>query len=186
MEEITLVLPRERIPVLIGTNGSTKSEIEESFGVDLDIDSGEGVVRISAREGMGDPINLLRARDVVVAIGRGFSPDKALLLRDEDMMLDVIDLREVLGKNENQIRRVKGRVIGEEGKMRRAIEEATGARLSIYGHTIAIIGDYESASFAREAVEMLINGKQHSTVYKFLSARRRAMKRMGPGAAPGG
>ncbi len=186
MEGLTLVLPRERIPVLIGTNGAVKSEIEESFGVMLDIDSGEGVVRISPREGRGDPVNLLRARDAVMAIGRGFSPDKALSLRDEDMMLDIIDLREVLGKNENQIRRVKGRVIGERGKMRRAIEEATGAKVSIYGHTIAMIGDYESITFAREAVEMLIKGRQHSTVYKFLSARRRAMKRMGPGGARGG
>lgn len=186
MEGLTLVLPRERIPILIGTGGATKSEIEESFGVALDIDSEEGVVRISPKEGRGDPVNLLRARDVVMAIGRGFSPDRALLLRDEDMMLDIIDLREILGKNENQIRRVKGRVIGEQGKMRRAIEEATRAKISIYGHTIAIIGDYESLTFAREAVEMLIKGMQHSTVYKFLSARRRAMKRMGPGGLRGG
>lgn len=173
-----MVLPKERIAILIGVNGATRSEIERSFGVALNIDSSEGVVEISPGDGQGDPINLLRARDVVMAIGRGFSPEKALLLKDEDMILDIIDLRDVLGKNENQIRRVKGRVIGEWGKMRRAIEEATGAKLSVYGHTIAFIGDYESASFAREAAEMLIKGRQHSTVYRFLSAHKRALKRM--------
>ena len=63
---------------------------------------------------------------------------------------------------------LKGRVIGREGKIRRLLEEMTNAKVSVYGHTIAMLGDYETVTAAREAIELLLKGKQHSTVYKLL------------------
>ena len=44
----------------------------------------------------------------------------------------------------------------------------TGTYISVYDNYVAIIGDFESANVAKEAIEMLIQGRQHSTVYKFL------------------
>ncbi|MCW4043420.1 MAG: KH domain-containing protein, partial [Candidatus Bathyarchaeota archaeon] len=87
-----------------------------------------------------------------------------------------IDLREIFGRNEDTISRIKGRVIGRGGKTRQLIEELTKADVSIYGHTISLIGDYDSISIAREATLLLLEGKQHSTVYKFLRQRRREQK----------
>ena len=104
----------------------------------------------------------------MLAIARGFSPDRALKLIDDDIVLDIMDLRETFGKNERDIARLKGRVIGREGKIRRLIEEMTDAKVSVYGHTIALLGEYETVTAAREAIELLLKGKQHSTVYKLL------------------
>lgn len=154
--------------VLIGRDGSTKSNIEDAFKARLLIQSQGGVVEIVPREDSDDPTTILRARDVVLAIGRGFSPERALELADEDIILDVIDLRETFGKNERDIARLKGRVIGREGKIRRLIEEMTDAKVSVYGHTIAMIGEYETVTAARGAIELLLKGKQHFTVYKLL------------------
>jgi ribosomal RNA assembly protein len=119
---------------------------------------------------------LLKARDIVTAIGRGFSPDRAFALRDDEIILDIIDLREIFGRNEDTISRIKGRVIGRGGKTRILIEELTRTDVSIYGHTVSLIGDYDSISIAREATLLLLEGKQHSTVYKFLRQRRREQK----------
>ena len=154
--------------VLIGREGSTKSKIEHAFKSRLLIQSQGGVVEILPREDSDDPTTILRARDVVLAIGRGFSPERALELADEDIVLDIIDLRETLGKNDRDIARMKGRVIGREGKIRRLIEEMTDTKVSVYGHTISMIGEYETVTAAREAIELLLKGKQHSTVYKLL------------------
>jgi len=96
---------------------------------------------------------------------------------DEDIVLDVIDLRETFGKNEREIARLKGRVIGREGKIRRLIEEMTDAKVSVYGHTISMLGEYETVTAAREAIEMLLKGKQHSTVYKLLRKIKRESKK---------
>ncbi|MBS7621647.1 hypothetical protein KEJ32_06015, partial [Candidatus Bathyarchaeota archaeon] len=68
---------------------------------------------------------------VVTAIGRGFSPEHAFkLIQDEEAVLDIIDLRIIFGKSESDIRRVKGRIIGMDGKTRRLIEELTDTNIA--------------------------------------------------------
>jgi len=166
--KISTTIPLERVGVVIGREGVTKTKIEEAFNSRLLIQSETGVIDIIPRVDSSDPTTVLRARDVVLAIGRGFSPERALKLVDDDVVLDVIDLREILGKNEREIARLKGRVIGREGKIRRLLEEMTNAKISVYGHTISMLGDYETVTAAREAIELLLKGKQHSTVYKLL------------------
>ena len=175
--KISATIPLERVGVVIGREGVTKNKIEEAFNSRLLIQSETGVIDIVPRADSSDPTTILRARDVVLAIGRGFSPERALKLMDDDIVLDVIDLRETLGKNEREIARLKGRVIGREGKIRRLIEEMTNAKISVYGHTISMLGDYETVTAAREAIELLLKGKQHSTVYKLLRKRKSESKK---------
>jgi ribosomal RNA assembly protein len=171
------MIPHDRIGVILGREGATKTEIEQAFKVKLTVNSESGTIEVTPSEDNDDPSTILRARDVVTAVGRGFSPERAMTLIDDDMVLDVIDLRELFGKNESDINRIKGRVIGSEGKMRQLLEEMTDAKVSVYGSTIAMIGEYEAVSAARQAIEMLIKGKQHSSVYKFLRRTRSETKR---------
>jgi ribosomal RNA assembly protein len=172
-----LRIPKDRVGALIGPEGKTKKIIEGKLSVELQID-GEGGVTLMLAENAEDPSLLFRAKDAVTAIGRGFSPEHALrLVRDEEAILDVIDLRAIFGRSESDIRRVKGRVIGMEGKTRRTIEELTDTDVSVYGHTISIIGNIEQAQVAREAIQMLIDGSLHSTVYRFLHRKRRELKK---------
>ena len=172
-----VMIPRERVGVLIGPNGGTKTRIEETTDVELKIDSREGDVEIMLRPDADDPTQIFRARDVVTAIGRGFAPDCALRLLDEAVTLEVIDLRELLERSEAALQRVKGRIIGKNGKTRRLIEELTGADICIYGHTVSIIGGPGQFEAARVAVEMLIEGRYHKTVYGFLHRKRRELKK---------
>src|SRR3989441_11654792 len=170
-------IPKDRIGVLVGPKGTVKSRVEDSMGVDLTIDSETGLVDIRLRKDTQDPSNALRAKDIVVAIGRGFSPERALSLVNEDNTLDVLDLHDIFGKNESEIRRVDGRIIGREGKTRRIIEEFTGTLISVSGHTVSIIGTFDGVSTAKDALEKLISGRQHGTVYKFLRKRRAQTKK---------
>jgi ribosomal RNA assembly protein len=171
-------IPKERVGVVIGPDGTTKKNIEEKLAVELEIDSDAGDVHISVSENVTDPSTLFRAKDVVTALGRGFSPEHAFrLLRDEDVLMELIDLRGVLGKSEADLKRVKGRIIGMNGKTRRIIEELTDANVAVYGHTVGVIGTLEQVQVAREAIEMLVKGSMHSTVYRFLHRKRRELKK---------
>lgn len=171
-------IPKERIGVVIGPEGTTKKNIEEKLMVELEIDSDAGDVNITLAEKATDPSTLFRAKDVVTALGRGFSPEHAFrLVRDEDVALDLIDLRGILGKSETDLKRVKGRIIGQNGKTRRIIEELTDASVAVYGHTVGIIGTLDQLEVAREAIEMLVKGSMHSTVYRFLHRKRRELKK---------
>lgn len=173
-----LKIPRERIGVLIGPNGATKKYIERTLSVELEIESETGGVRVTLTENTEDPSLLFKAKDVINAIGRGFSPELAFrLIRDEEAFLNIIDLRAIFGRSESDIKRVKGRIIGMDGKTRRIIEELTETSVCVYGHTVGLIGDIEQVQAAREAIQMLIRGSLHSTVYRFLHRKRRELKK---------
>ena len=171
-------IPRDRIGALIGPNGRVKENIEKRLSVELQINSETGDITITLNPNAQDPSLLFRSKEVITAIGRGFSPERAFrLLKDDEATLKVIDLREVVGRSPSDIKRLKGRVIGKEGKTRRIIEELTGASISVYGHTISIIGNMDQAEAAGKAAQMLMRGSQHSTVYRFLHKKRRELKK---------
>ena len=178
MAQLLVKIPKERIGVLIGPNGKVKENIEKKVSVNLEIDSETGDITVNLNKDVTDPSLLFKARDAVLAIGRGFSPGRAYkLFEDEDCMLTIIDLREIFGRSQSDIKRIKGRIIGKEGRTRKIIEELTDATVSVYGHTISIIGGLEEAETAREAISMLIKGSQHATVYRYLQRKRTELKK---------
>lgn len=171
-------IPKERVGVLIGPEGKVKAHIEEKLQVKLVIDSESGGVAIILSEKATDPSLLLKAKDVVTAIGRGFQPEITYrLIRNEEELFDMVDLRLIFGRSDSDIKRIKGRIIGEDGKTRRLIEELTEANVVIYGHTIGIIGTFEEVDAARNAVQMIVEGCQHQTVYKYLQKKRSELKK---------
>ncbi len=164
-------IPLERVAVLVGKDGKVKKKIEE-YGVKLNIDSKNGDITVEG----DDAVTELDVQNVVKAIGRGFSPHHALLLLNEDYYFELMDMRDYAGKSTKNIHRVAGRVIGKDGKTRMAIEDTTGVKLSVYGTTICIIGKAESMDIAGKAIDMLLNGSNHSTVYTFLNKEKKRMK----------
>lgn len=178
MEQKTFIrIPGDRIGVLIGNNGKTRRRIESTFGVKITVESDSGGVEIKVNQDQPDVSVMFTVKNIVKAIGRGFSPKKALMLQDEDNDIMVIDLEEYVGTSKNAQNRVRGRIIGKEGKSRELLEELTECQVSVYGGTVALIGPYEMLQMAKEAVEMLLNGSFHKTVWNHLYAYRRKMRK---------
>ncbi len=167
-------IPKSRIGVLIGKNGEVKKKMEKITGVKIEIDSQEGDVLIDDED--ADSFMALKAKYFVMAVARGFSPQRAWRIFNEDVYFEIIDIKDFTGKKENRIRVLRGRLIGTNGKTRKKIEELSGAELSISGHMVAIIGNYYQLESAKRAVEMLLQGSKHATIYSFLERRKREMK----------
>ena len=108
--------------------------------------------------------------NVVKAIGRGFSAKKSLLLLEEDQYLIIITLD---GETEKTTKRLMSRVIGKEGRAKKNIQRMTGCSICISGKTIAIIGTAGGVDAASSAVEDLLKGKKHATMYINLEKRNR-------------
>ena len=161
-------VPLDRIGVLIGENGKVKTEIMKRTRTKITVDSSTGMVIIEPESPNVPPFMVMKAQEVVRAIAYGFPPDKALKLLDEDQILVIVDLKQYVGDSPNHLQRIKGRIIGEKGKARKTLEEMTGTYIVVYDNYVAIIGDYETANIAKQAIEMLIQGRQHSTVYRFV------------------
>ncbi len=171
-------VPRDRIGVIIGKNGKVKGEIQDKCNVLIEIDSKTGDAIISSKsEPMSTRMEPFKAVEVITAISKGFSPRRAYrLIEGEEDTFQLIDLRDYAGKSSNSMERIKGRIIGEEGKSRRTIEDLTGAYISIYGHSVGLIGKSDQIKIASDAVTMLSKGKSHKTVYTMLQEARRKAK----------
>ncbi|NJD99626.1 RNA-processing protein [Thermococcus sp. LS1] len=170
-------IPKDRVAVLIGKKGRTKKEIERRTKTRIEVDSETGEVFITATKETDDPLAVWKARDVVTAIGRGFSPERAFRLFNEGEVLEVINLTDIIiGNDKNALPRVRGRIIGRKGRTREIIEEMSGADVSVYGKTVAIIGNPIQVEVAKTAIEKLAKGSPHGVVYKYLERRKKDLE----------
>ena len=169
-------VPGERIGALIGKKGAVVERIKQECNVHVEIESETGNVTVgydsfSLLEG-----NPFKALEIISAIARGFSPERAFKLLREDVVFQLIDMRDYVGTSQSSMNRLKGRIIGERGKSRRTIEELSGSYVSVYGHTVGFIGIFEAIKVAVEAIIMLSRGSSHKSVYAMLQNYRRKLK----------
>ncbi len=164
-------VPKERVAVIIGQKGAVKRALQQHAGIRLHVDSHEGLVTLEGE----DSLALYQAQHVIKAIGRGFNPEIAQLLLRQDYVLEEIKLTDYANTKES-ILRLKGRVIGQGGKSRENIERLTNTFISVYGKTVCVVGELAWADIAKRAVEKLLQGSMHKTVWKFLEGQRRKLK----------
>lgn len=168
-------IPQDRVAVLIGSKGATKRMLQKRCGVRFSVDT-EGLVAINDEVETADPLMVLKIADVIRAVGRGFSPERAVRLLEDDEYLEVYELKDYC--NPSQTKRVRGRLIGTDGKTRRIIEDLTGVWMNVHGNTVALIGNSVSLPIARHAVEMILNGSEHASVYSYLESQRPRLRIM--------
>jgi len=169
-------IPMGRVGALIGRNGETKKFLEEKSGIKLDIDSKTGEVTLQDAEDT-DALMIMKVENIVKAVGRGFSPENAFLLFNDEMDFFVFNLHDYVGKHESHLKRVKSRVIGREGKTKHVLEELTDSKVSVYGHTVGLISDMMRMNILKKSIDMLITGSKHATVYHFVEAQMKELKR---------
>lgn len=164
-----VMVPEERVAVLIGSDGETKEDLQDLTDCKVSIEDNN--VRIE-----GGPIDEMDAQRIVKAIGRGFNPEKAFRMVEKDVTFHLIDIKDY-ADTKNSEDRLKGRVIGRDGEARRHIEKMTEVDISVYGTTIGLIGKAQNIEIAMEAIRMLLQGSSHSTAYNYLEKNQGKIKR---------
>jgi len=165
-----LKIPKDRVAVLIGKNGETKKELEEQTNTKITIDSGTGEVVVDGE----DALKLYAVKEIITAIGRGFNPEYARLLLKPDYSLEIVNITEYAGTQKSLIR-LRGRVIGQEGKSRKYIEHLTGVFIVVYGKTIGMLGEHQRVLLAKRAIEQLLKGSPHGNVFKWLETKLKTL-----------
>ena len=143
-------------------------KLEELAGVKITL---EDSVEIDC----DDPVKAMSVKSVIKAFGRGFGMEDALYLLDESYELCIIDVKD-FAKSAKRGDELKGRVIGSAGKTKNIIEKLANVKVSIYGKTISIIGKWDNVQLASQAVCMLLEGRKHTGVYKFLDENIKRVK----------
>lgn len=159
-----IIIPEERLRIL-RKDDKWKEELKKFLNVEIELNE---EILING----DDPFQVMRMKEIMKAFGRGFDFDAAFDLLDEEYLLETIDIGEFTGKSKRRRAVLKGRAIGTEGRTKKMIEKDTEVKIAIYGKTISIIGKWNNLRIAKEAIEMILSGKMHNTVYRFLGTRK--------------
>ena len=158
-----ITIPEERIKIL-KKNKKWKKWIENFCNVKVKIEDNDILME-------GDPLEILRIKEVFRAFGRGFSWNDSLNLLDENYFLEIINLKDYTRKR-NRMIELKGRVIGKNGKIKRIIERETDTKIAIYGKTISVMGKLKNLRIAAKVIRTILEGKKHGTALKISEERR--------------
>ncbi len=168
-----LRVPKERVAVIIGEKGSIRRRIEKETSTKVYVNTSEEYVAISAE----DNLNVYLCKDIIKAIARGFNPDIALRLLNEENTFEIVDIKEYSNKSRNKFIRLRSRVIGKEGKARKNIEKMTNTDVCVYGKTVGIIGSVGNVLIAKQAITKLLGGSPHGNVYRAIEDRKNGRRR---------
>lgn len=123
----------------------------------------------------GESLDEYEAIKILEAINLGFSAKRALTLLEPNMTWKSFNIKEFTRRK--NLKDVRARIVGTEGKTKRAIEEISACEISLKENTLSIIGPGESIEEAVTALKNLIRGSKQSNVYKFLESRNTERKR---------
>ncbi len=114
----------------------------------------------------GNELNEFLVERIIQAVDFGFYPEDALLLENENFVLEFIDIKEHTRRK--NLKDVRARVIGTRGKAKKTLERLTGAVLVIKSNQIGVIVDSEHLDTTIQAIESLIHGSNHGNVFSYL------------------
>ena len=144
-----------------------KKELEKKLNVNLEI--------IGRRVNIeGEPLDEFGALKVFEAINFGFSVGKALMLVNDEVIFKKIHIRNFTRRN---LKDIRARLIGTNGKTRKTISEITGCEILIKEGEVGIIGDAERVDDVERAIIHLIKGAKQGNMYKFLERMNRERKK---------
>ena len=118
----------------------------------------------------GKPEDEYIAEKVIDAINFGFPFSDALLIKEEDNMLEIINIKDHTKRSD--LNRVRARIIGTQGKTLKTLCNLTNCHFELKDNEVGIIGNPEYIENAQEAIIHIIKGSKQANVYKFLESHQ--------------
>jgi RNA-binding protein PNO1 len=123
-------------------------------------------VELKTCEKTEDSGSIQKGQDFLEAFMMGFEiQDAVALLRLEDLYIDSFMVTDVRMLSGDHLSRAIGRIAGQDGKTKYAIENATRTRLVIADQKVHILGSYANIRLAKDAICNLIIGSPPGKVY---------------------
>jgi KH domain-containing protein len=114
----------------------------------------------------GSPENEYSAEKTIDAINLGFPVPIALLIKQEEFLLERIDIKKYTPRKDYET--IRARIIGTKGKTLRTLATLTECYFEIKNNEVGIIGSPERIKNAQDAIISLVQGSKQANVYAFL------------------
>jgi len=140
-----------------------KEKLEKALKVKLSF-SGKNIII------KGLPLEEFVAEKVIDAMELGFMFHQAILIADEEFVLEKIHIKDLTKRHD--LSRIRARIIGTKGKTKEIIQNLSDCVICVHENTVGIIGLSENIKKAITALTALIQGKKQGKVYGFLEKER--------------
>lgn len=114
----------------------------------------------------GTPEDEYVAEKVILALDFGFPFSVAVEIKKEDLAFEIINIKDFT--NQKNLPRVRGRVIGKEGKTLKTLSILSNCYLELKDNRVGIVGGHEFIKNAGDALTSLIKGTKPGNVYAYL------------------
>lgn len=114
----------------------------------------------------GKPEEEYIAEKVIDAISFGFPIAVALLIKKEDFLFEILDIKEYTKRKDFET--IRARLIGKNGKTLKTLNILTECFFELKDNNVGIIGTPECIKNAQNAIISIVQGSKQSNVYSFL------------------
>jgi len=136
------------------------------------ISFGKPAERVSVK---GKELDEFVAEKIIKSVDFGFDIEDALLLKDEDFVLEFVDIKKHTPRK--KLKDVRARVIGTRGKAKKTIAELTGSVIVIHDNCVGVIVDAGHLDAVVQAIISLIQGAKHGNVFAFLEKQNAEIRK---------
>ena len=118
----------------------------------------------------GDADDEFFAEKIIVALNFGFPMDVALLIKREEFLFEILNIKDYTTKKD--LKTIRARIIGSGGKTLRTLATLTECFFEIKENTVGIIGSPENIENAQNSIISIIRGSKQANVYNYLEKHR--------------
>ncbi len=119
----------------------------------------------------GNAENKYFCHRIIEAVNLGFSVDKAIVLKDENIIFHILNIRDITKRKDLQ--RIRARIIGTKGKTKTNIQTLSDCIISLHDNQVGIIGEANCIQEAVIAIKCLIQGSKQGNVYARLEKKKK-------------
>ena len=181
-EYAKIIVPLNRIKPVRDNWTTIVKVLVEHMKIQIRMNTKKMCIEIRTSPTTTDPCAIRKCEDFLKAYMCGFELQDAIaMLRLEDLYLETFLIKDVKANlHGDHLSRCIGRICGEKGKTKNAIENATRTRIIIQDQKIHILGSHINTQLARNSICSLILGAPQGKIYSRLriigiSKRKRAI-----------
>jgi RNA-binding protein PNO1 len=169
-EYCKIIVPVNRMKPLKENWPTIVKVLVEHMKIQIKMNLKKKCIEIRTSDTTEDPCAIRKCEDFLKAFMCGFELQDAIaMLRLEDLYLETFLIKDVKANlHGDHLSRCIGRICGEKGKTKNAIENATRTRILIQDQKIHILGSNFNVQLARNSICSLILGAPQGKVYSKL------------------
>jgi len=162
-------VPPHRVTPLRNNWEKIVTTVVENMKLQIRMNTRRKCIELKTSEFTADKNAVQKAADFLKAFMLGFDlNDSIALLRMDDLYIESFEIKDVKNLHGEHLSRCIGRISGEKGKTKFAIENATKTRIVLADTKIHVLGSFSNIKIARDAVCSLILGSPPGKVYSHL------------------